>query len=103
MLTNDRTQEVMTELKAKVAQALDSVGLLAVGNVKALTPVDTGNLRDSIDYIVDDKSVTIGTNVEYAPYVEFGTSRQKAQPYLLPGIENNLGAYQEIINQTLRG
>lgn len=26
----------------------------------------------------------VGTNVEYAAYVEFGTSRMEAQPYLFP-------------------
>ena len=30
---------------------------------------------------------TVGTNVEYAVYVEFGTSRMAAQPYLRPAAE----------------
>jgi HK97 gp10 family phage protein len=29
-------------------------------------------------------TVVTGTNVKYGPYVEFGTSRQSAQPYLYP-------------------
>ena len=28
----------------------------------------------------------VSTNVEYAPYVEFGTSKQRAQPYLRPAV-----------------
>lgn len=29
----------------------------------------------------------VGTNVHYASYVEFGTSRMRAQPYLRPAAE----------------
>lgn len=29
----------------------------------------------------------VGTNVEYSVYVEFGTSEQRAQPYLRPALE----------------
>lgn len=44
--------------------------------VKMLTPVDTGNLRNKI--FLDHKKQnewSVETNVEYAPYVEFGTGR----------------------------
>ena len=42
---------------------------------KALCPVDEDTLRPSIVKTVDanDKTGTVSTNVEYAPYVEFGT------------------------------
>ena len=44
---------------------------------KDLTPVDTGTLRNSITHRVETKGkmimVIIGSNVHYAPYVEFGT------------------------------
>lgn len=37
-------------------------------------PVDTGNLRDSIHTEAQgDDTVAIGTNADYAPYVEYGT------------------------------
>ena len=44
--------------------------------VKMLTPVDTGNLRNKI--FLDHKKQnewSVETNVEYAPYVEFGTGK----------------------------
>jgi HK97 gp10 family phage protein len=31
----------------------------------------------------------VGTNVEYAPYVEAGTSRQTAKPFLKPAGDEN--------------
>lgn len=41
------------------------------------TPVDTGRLRNSMAYATseDNKTVYVGTNVEYAIYVEEGSSR----------------------------
>lgn len=46
---------------------------------KELVPVDTGRLRSSISTVNDNNGTTIkfivGTNVFYAPYQEFGTSR----------------------------
>ena len=93
--------EVNAELNKKIALALNKVGFKAEDHVKALAPVDTGRLRASITHLVDDKSVTIGTNVEYAKYQEFGTSRMKAQPFLEPGIMNNMDEYKGIIRNEL--
>lgn len=57
---------------------------------KALCPVDTGRLRSSITNTLttDGDGVVgiVGTDVEYAPYVEMGTSRMPAQPFLLPAL-----------------
>lgn len=63
-------------------------------NSKNLAPVgDTGNLRRSItsDVKGSGNSVTgeVTTNIEYNAYVEFGTSRQNAQPYLTPSYVNS--------------
>lgn len=38
----------------------------------------------------------VGTNVEYAVYVEFGTSRMEAQPYLRPAAEQAVAELDQI-------
>lgn len=63
-----------------IESALEAIGFQAEGYAKPLTPSDTGNLRNSITHVVqmgddDGDAVYIGTNVEYAPYVEFGTGK----------------------------
>jgi len=51
-------------------------------------PVDTGRLRQSIGLQkVGDGHYRVGTNVVYAPYVEFGTRRMAAQPFMRPALE----------------
>ncbi len=50
------------------------------GEAKLLCPTDTGGLRNSIITNVKetDKAITatVSTNMEYAPYVEFGTGKK---------------------------
>lgn len=42
--------------------------------LKPATPVKTGNLRDSWQIEQTDKNVKVLTDVDYAHYVEYGTS-----------------------------
>jgi len=85
-------------------EALDEATRRGVEYAKAVVPVDTGALRRSIRQepkprkegdgyeagitaggggVVNPKT---GREVDYAAYVEFGTSRTPAQPYLRPGL-----------------
>ena len=78
---------------------LDAVGRAGSSFVKANTPVDTGSLRGSVDYKVDDKSVYVGstlTSEDYPIFVEKGTSRAPAQPYISTGIKGNLSQLKKI-------
>lgn len=51
----------------------------------------------------EKERVYIGTNVEYAPYVEMGTVKMKPKPYLKPAIANNAAEYKSIIERELKG
>ncbi len=87
-----------------IERALEAIGLQAEGYAKMLCPVDTGNLRNSITHTVDGvgQKAYIGTNVEYAPYVEFGTSRMRAQPYLQPEVYNHTDEYSRMVEHFLK-
>ena len=45
------------------------------GEIVKRTPVDTGRLRSSMAVALQDEGLTaiVGSNVQYAPHVEFGT------------------------------
>lgn len=105
MVGTDNSEEVSQGIKAAINVALEKIGLLAEGYAQMKCPVDTGNLRASITHEVDtaEKAVYIGTNVEYAPYVELGTSRQKAQPYLRPAAIEHGNQYKQVLKSTLGG
>lgn len=52
-----------------------------------LVPVRDGFLKASGGADVQGDRGEIYYTMEYAPYVEFGTSRMRAQPYLTPAVE----------------
>lgn len=103
IVREDNTDEFRDGLDAALTRALEKVGLVAEGYAKRLCPVDTGRLRNSITHAMEgSEAVVIGTNVEYGPYVELGTSRQKAQPYLRPAAVDHVSEYRRIIEGELR-
>ena len=99
----DNTDEVLKGLSDAVERALTRIGLSAEGYAKKECPVDTGNLRNSITHEVvqSEKAVYIGTNVEYAAYVELGTTRTKAKPYLKPAATEHSTVYKRIMEEEM--
>lgn len=75
-------------------------------DAKMIVPVDTGDLRKSIGTDVKGRgsstTAEIGTDLDYSEYVEFGTSKQYAQPYLIPSFDKNITSLVNNINQILR-
>ena len=68
------------ELRVRLDEVSDAIALQAQTNC----PVKTGKLQESITYYLEDTELTshIGSEVIYAPFIEFGTRRMQAQPYL---------------------
>lgn len=99
----DNSKQVLSALNIQIEIALTGIGMQAETYTKQLCPVKTGRLRGSIENKPNSqlKNVTIGTTVEYAPYVEQGTSKQRAQPYLRPAIMNHLEQYKQIAKNAL--
>lgn len=102
-ITVDNTSAVKGGLQSAFARALERIGLQAEGYAKDLCPVDTGNLRNSITHTSDGKAAYIGTNVEYGKYVELGTVKMAAQPYLRPAAADHAGTYRNIVKDELSG
>lgn len=74
-VVTDNTDEWEAAFEQAIARGLEEVGLAAEGHAKAICPVDTGRLRNSITHAqLDGKHEAIGTNVEYARYVELGSA-----------------------------
>lgn len=98
----DNSEEVKSAMTSALARALEKIGLVAEGYAKRLCPVDTGRLRNSITHADDGEAEYIGTNVEYAPYVELGTSRTRAQPYLKPAVVDHSDEYKKIVEAEMQ-
>lgn len=81
-------EDITNSFRRRVADKLELVGEFVEGAAKLRCPIDTGNLRGSINHKVDKKelSVRIGTQVEYAPWIELGTNKMSAHPFLVPAL-----------------
>lgn len=68
-----------------LSPTMEKACLLVENDAKRNCPVDTGQLRASIKHEVlgtkEDITGVIGSNTEYAPYVEYGTGIYTRAPY----------------------
>ena len=136
VVSQDNTQEVLDQLGVAVDRALTMIGIKVEKYAKALCPVGTpestgkkgyrgGTLRNSITFNVSGESVTVGSNVEYAPYVELGTGPYfkappeweqfdtpapsgigggyvRPRPFLRPAITDHISEYSKIVEDQLK-
>lgn len=124
--------ELESVLMDHLAEAMETATLLIESTAKELVPVDTGRLRSSIASEVQQIATNViqgfvGSNVEYAAAVEFGTSSHtitgnplawdeggethfatsvdhpgtEAQPYLRPAIETHRGDVVDLLKQAV--
>ena len=125
---NDYSADVLNEFHDAVLRALERCGEQAEGYAKDLAPVDTGAGRNSISHTVDEDepAAYIGSNVEYAAYVELGTGKyteggrptpwvyqddngnwhwtagSPAHPFLKPAVAEHPQTYRNIIEDELK-
>ena len=92
-------EEVLEGLQKDIEKA----ALTLEKNAKQNCPVDTGKLRASITTEVGNLEAEVGTNVEYALCVEFGTSKQSAQPFMRPALDKAITQLNRDMAKTLGG
>ena len=127
----DHSADVLRELESLKLKALADCGVKMTEFAQKLAPVDTGELQKSIWSTVepDESAVYVGTNNEYAKYVELGTGKyakeggttkerwvyfdekdgkfhmafpQKPKNFIRRAVANNVKTYKRIITRALR-
>ena len=84
-----------SKVRRRAPQAIRKTALSIERSAKAIAPVETGTLRSSIGSDIGTLSATIGTDLRYAGFVEFGTSRMAPQPYMRPAFDRNIGKLEQ--------
>lgn len=74
------------------------------GKGKKGKPARTGGYGGSLpaDSDPDERTVYVGTNVEYAPEIEFGTSRMAARPFIRTAFSDNLGKVEAAVRKAFQ-
>ena len=125
-IRNDNRNAVKKAMEKQILVALEKCGMIAEGYAKDLCPVQTGALRNSISHKAKGETCYVGTNMEYAAYVELGTGRyysggrrtrwtyvddngvghttsgQKAQPYIKPSVADHAQEYKDTIKKAMK-
>lgn len=125
----DNTDEVLTELEKRMPEALFGVGNELYKSIYNFMTddkiVDTGRLRGSIsfstpyqnyknptpnnkenDFIENanfKNTVVYGSNVEYASFVNSGTSKQRARKFLENGTARAIPNIKAVVEKVLKG
>lgn len=96
MPIKDNTEGVLVEVDRRIKAKLTQAAVLVERTAKQMCPVRTGTLKRSINRKIEKRKAVVGSNVEYAPHVEMGTSKQAARPFLRPALEANMAKIKEI-------
>lgn len=134
MMAIENLDKLISKLEKldNVNQAMEQACILVENEAKIKCPVDNGLLRNSITHYIEDNPNelvgVVGTNVEYAPYVEFGTGiysslgngrqdrwkykdakgewhstiGQHPQPYLQPALEENRRKIEKMFKEQIK-
>lgn len=103
----DHTNEVIAAKNAAVEAALEEIGMLCEGYAKVHLEsnprrIDTGNLRNSITHkMKGNNAVVVGSPVEYAKYVEYGTSKMAPNDYIRSSVRDHLQEYKAVLEEKL--
>ena len=84
--------------------ALTVAAFKVEADAKKGCPVDTGRLRASITSRVFKVFAIVGVpvSVGYGKYIEYGTSKMKAQPFLYPALQKNLRFIKNILKKAVQ-
>lgn len=94
---------IASQLDRALSQLLRKHAFGIEAKAKALAPVDTGLLRNSVQTNIDGPlKATVGTNVEYAGYQEFGTRHQKGTPFLTPAADEQKKEFEKDVRNLER-
>lgn len=96
MAVKSNLARAVVTIEALIKAKNEAAAIIVEGAAKRRCPVDSGRLRASITHDSDGEGFIVGTNTEYAPYVELGTRYQSPQPYLVPGLQESIGELQGI-------
>ena len=98
----DNSGRILDALRGKLPAAVQAGAFLIENDAKVNCPVRTGTLRRSIHTDVeqldpDRVTAKVSPGVDYGVYVELGTRKQHAHPFLRPAFESQKGnAVQEV-------
>lgn len=104
-VVSNRLPHVAASVQTLVANEVKRATFSIEADAKAKVPVRTGTLRRSIVSRFEGGGMRgiVGPSVKYGLWVEVGTRRMAARPFMRPAAEANLPKFLERVRAVLRG
>lgn len=93
----NRTGKFLSQLKSNDNDCLQAIGMFCTSKMNELVPVDTGFLRSRNTFRVQNHEVMLMNDCYYCIYVEMGTYKMPARPFMRRSATNYLGEVKAII------
>lgn len=105
VVKSNRLPEISAAIRPTVAGEVKRATLQIEAGAKAKVPYITGTLRRSIHSVFSNGGLTgiVGPSVLYGKFVEFGTRRMGARPYMRPAAEQVLPGFAAAVKRALAG
>lgn len=101
-ITNNRLPEIIAKVPGLVSAVVKKTAFDIQDDAQEIfVPIDTGNLAGSITATIEEFSAQVQPAAEYAAYVEFGTWKMGAQPYMRPAGDKNAPKFEAAITEIL--
>ncbi len=102
ILSNLKTGEAEKILHKRAEEAVKRVVILiAADSIKPPSPFLTGNNRRSMDYEIKGLEGRVFSTSGYGGYLETGTSKMPARPYMKPALDRHIGKLGEFMQEGL--
>jgi len=99
------TKNLLPAAASRVRSELpDVVGRTALdveARAKGYAAVDTGEMRAGINSAHSGLSATVNAPVEHSLFIEYGTSKMSAQPFMRPAAEAGGPAFQAAVAELI--
>lgn len=101
--TNARLRAYIDQLPGKADRAVAQAAQRVTTDAQRRAPVDTGELRASIKQRSEGAAQrVVEVGAEHGIYVEYGTYKMAAQPFLIPAMEAARADFAALIRAALQ-
>ena len=98
----NRIPRIMRQLPGRIDNTVRDAALKCETYAKDIVPYDTHALQNSIKAEpVQERLWQVAPHMEYDIYVEFGTRKMRAQPYMRPAAEKIRKEYPSLLVETI--
>lgn len=105
----DKLNKASSDIKTGISNSMNQLGLFLQGEIKESIAgrraepksVDTGRFLNSVNSTTSENSVAISSDVEYAKFLEYGTSKISARRHFSNTLARNNQKIVDVVKNNI--